>query len=111
MKSAIKRVAAGLFAAAFVTAATVVGGTATVQANPVPVAHETCNANPVFGTAAYSQCFTPNVTHRVRVTCWAWWAPWTTYDRHGPHVWGFQQSWTSCDVPFTLRSWHVEVTH
>lgn len=111
MTSPLKRAAAGLFAAAAVGAAAFVGGSATATASPVPAAHETCSANPVFGTAAFSQCFGPNVVHRVHVTCWAWWAPWTTYERYGPHVWGGGQSWTSCDVPFTLRSWHVDARH
>lgn len=103
MSTPIKRTITGAFAVALASGAIMVGAAGAAQAQPFPG----CTANPVFGTAAFSQCANPAQLHRVRVHCTAWWAPWTVYERYGNYAWGWQQSWTSCDVPFTLRGWDV----
>ncbi|WP_306364793.1 hypothetical protein [Nocardia sp. CC227C] len=72
------------------------------QAQPGPW----CSVNPVAATAAYSQC-AGLVHHQVRITCWAWWSWFSSYERWGNPAVGAQQSWSSCDLPFTLQTWQV----
>ena len=79
-------------------------GAGTAGAQPDPL----CSVNPVAGTAAYSQCGGP-VWHQVRVTCWAWWNWFSSYERWGNPAFGAQQSWTSCDLPFSMQRWEVIV--
>ncbi|MBN4926701.1 hypothetical protein IEU95_07660 [Hoyosella rhizosphaerae] len=113
MNISVRRTLSGLCAGALIGGASILGMGATASAAPAPTpaSHATCTAYPVFGTGAFSQCAVPTAVHRVTVRCVAWWAPWLTYDRHGPYVSGWQQSWTSCDAPFTLRGWGVQGLH
>ncbi len=70
---------------------------------------QACTVTSIFGTSAYSTCGT-NGRQRVYISCWNWSAgssgAW--YERWGnPVDFGGQQSWSSCDVPFSLRSWGI----
>ncbi|MFC9898140.1 hypothetical protein ACFVMC_30990 [Nocardia sp. NPDC127579] len=82
--------------------ATALLGAPTAGAQPGPW----CSVNPVGATAAYSMCG-EGVHHQVRITCWAWWAWFSSYERWGNPAVGAQQSWSSCDLPFSMQTWTV----
>ncbi|CAM2874612.1 hypothetical protein [Skermania piniformis] len=102
MHTSIKRFAFATTVTAFVGFGSLAGAGA-AAADPVPLA---CTTTPVFGTGAFSTCGTDG-WHRVHVTCWNWWPGGGWYERWGNPAWGQQQSWSSCDIPFTLRSWDI----
>ncbi|MEU7220147.1 hypothetical protein [Nocardia iowensis] len=101
MNSVMKRMVVGVSAATLIGASTVLSA-APAQAQPAP--H--CSVNPVAGTGAYSQCGAP-VWHQVRITCWAWWAWFSSYERWGNPAFGGWHSETACDLPFTMQTWEV----
>ncbi|GAA5078540.1 hypothetical protein GCM10023319_17070 [Nocardia iowensis] len=89
------------------SAATLIGASTVLSAAPAqaqPAPH--CSVNPVAGTGAYSQCGAP-VWHQVRITCWAWWAWFSSYERWGNPAFGGWHSETACDLPFTMQTWEV----
>ena len=104
MTNLVKRGVAGVFATALVGGSAAFLSAGTAEALPWG-----CTTTPVVGTAAFSQCGFDSGWHRVHVTCWNWWGGsnggW--YERWGNPAWGDQQSWSSCDVPFSLRTWDV----
>lgn len=104
MANLLKRSVAGVFATALVGGGAALVGAGTAQAEPFG-----CTVTPVLGTAAFSQCGFNTTWHRVHVTCWNWWSGsgggW--YERWGNPVYSDGQSWSSCDVPFSLRTWDI----
>ncbi len=103
MQSLMKRAVTGAVTTAFIGTAAIVGG-GTAEAVPWG-----CTATPILGTAAFSQCGFEG-WHRVHITCWAWWGTGSSgafYERWGNPAWGQQQSFSSCDAPFSLRSWDI----
>ncbi|BDT87773.1 hypothetical protein GV791_08415 [Nocardia cyriacigeorgica] len=103
MNSIVKKFAVGASAATLIGAAGVLGAAPAQAQFP-----GFCSVNPVAATAAYSQCGGP-VWHQVRITCWAWWSWFSSYERWGNPAWDGQQSWTSCDLPFSMQTWQVIV--
>ena len=101
MNATIRRAAAGAFVAGLVGVGSVVGSGAASAVVP-----QGCTTTPISGTSAFSTCGTDG-WHRVHVTCWNWWPGGGWYERWGNPAWGQQQSWSSCDIPFTLRSWDI----
>ncbi|MFI6865455.1 DUF3168 domain-containing protein [Nocardia sp. NPDC050406] len=101
MNAMLKRMAVSASATALLGAGVLLGAPA-AQAQP----GNWCSVNPVAATAAYSQCG-DGIRHQVRITCWAWWNWWTSYERWGNPAVGAQQSWSSCDLPFSLQTWQV----
>lgn len=104
MRNLVKRSIVGAFGAAVVGSVCVVG--APTASAEVPQA---CTVTSQFGTTAYSTCGT-NGNHRVHITCWNWAAgsSGAFYERWGnPVQFGGQQSVSSCDIPFSLRSWDI----
>lgn len=100
------RILAGACASVLASAAIVLGGAPAAQAQS-----PNCFAQTYGGTGGYSQCLNLTTLHRVELTCRAWWNPWTTYTRTGNTALGFQRSYASCDVPFTLVSARVVIVH
>ncbi|MEV0433433.1 MULTISPECIES: hypothetical protein [Nocardia] len=101
MKS-LRKIAVATTAAGLIGASTMLAAPA--QATPPG----RCSANPVAATGAFSQCGDP-VWHQVRVTCWAWWNWFSSYERYGqPAFHGFH-SQTACDLPFSMQTWSVVV--
>ncbi|MBJ8343524.1 hypothetical protein [Antrihabitans sp. YC2-6] len=101
MHMLVKRSIACVFAAGAVAAAPV-AFSGTASAEPWG-----CTTTPVVGTSAFSEC-AGDGWHRVHITCWNWWgSSGGFYERWGNPAFGRQQSWSSCDVPFSLRSWNV----
>ena len=101
MKS-LRKIAVGATAAGLIGASTLLAGPVQAQ----PPGH--CSVNPIAGTGAFSQCGDP-VWHQVRVTCWAWWNWFSSYERYGQPAFGGFHSETACDLPFSMQTWQVIV--
>ncbi|MFC6012183.1 hypothetical protein [Nocardia lasii] len=98
----LRKIAVGATAAGLIGASTLLA----VPAEATPPGR--CSVNPIAGTGAFSQCGDP-VWHQVRVTCWAWWNWFGSYERYGQPAHGGYHSETACDLPFSMQTWSVVV--
>ncbi|MFD3702336.1 hypothetical protein ACFWUP_04255 [Nocardia sp. NPDC058658] len=100
--TSLRKLAVGATAAGLIGASTLLAAPA--EATPPG----RCSVNPIAATGAFSQCGAP-VWHQVRVTCWAWWNWFGSYERYGQPAHGGYHSETACDLPFSMQTWSVVV--